>query len=145
MSLEITNLSIGSAGKDILNDMSFSLDAGEIVAILRSNGAGKSELVLGVAGMLPTRSGQVCVDGKDISGKSPDIVRASGVAAVPEGHKVLTQLSVDENLRSAGSLHSAKLQENLFKTYDRFPELAKRNSLGLCQAANNRWLRLVTH
>ena len=128
MSLEITNLSIGSAGKDILNDMSFSLDAGEIVAILRSNGAGKSELVLGVAGMLPTRSGQVCVDGKDISGKSPDIVRASGVAAVPEGHKVLTQLSVDENLRSAGSLHSAKLQENLFKTYDRFPELAERKT-----------------
>ena len=128
MSLEITNLSIASSGKDLLSDVSFSLDAGEIVAILGSNGAGKSELVLGVAGILPTRSGQVRVDGKDICGKSPDIMRAAGVAAVPEGHKVLTRLSVDENLRAAGSLHSTNLEKNLSETYDRFPELAERKS-----------------
>lgn len=128
MSLEINNLSIQAAGRDLLSDVSFSLDAGEIVAVLGSNGAGKSELVLGIAGMLPTREGQVRVDGKDITGKSPDIVRASGVATVPEGHKVLTRLSVDENLRAAGSLRSAKLEENLSKTYSRFPELAERRT-----------------
>lgn len=128
MSLKITGLSIGSAGKDVLQDISFELAAGEIVAILGSNGAGKSELVLGIAGMLPVSAGQVRVDDQDVTGKSPDIVRAAGVAAVPEGHKVLTQLTVDENLRAAGSLHPADLDENLRKTYERFPELAERKS-----------------
>ena len=104
MSLKITGLSVQSAGKDVVSDVSFALEPGKITAILGSNGAGKSELVLGIAGVLPVRAGKVTVGDNDITGKSPDVVRAAGVAAVPEGHKVLTRLTVDENLRAAGSL-----------------------------------------
>ena len=126
MSLEIKGLSVQSAGKDVVADVSFSLDPGKVTAVLGANGAGKSELVLGIAGIMPISAGSVVVGGTDITGKSPDIVRAAGVAAVPEGHKVLTQLSVDENLRAAGSFRWDDLEANLSKTYDRFPELAQR-------------------
>ncbi|MGH1575772.1 ABC transporter ATP-binding protein [Planktotalea sp.] len=126
MSLEIKGLSVQASGKDVVTNVSFSLDPGKVTAILGSNGAGKSELVLGIAGVMPISAGTVLIEGSDITGKSPDIVRSSGVAAVPEGHKVLTQLSVDENLRAAGSLRWADLEENLRKTYERFPELAER-------------------
>lgn len=128
MSLEITGLSVQSAGKDVVSDVSFALEPGKITAILGSNGAGKSELVLGIAGILPVRAGKVTVGGNDITGKSPDVVRAAGVAAVPEGHKVLTRLTVDENLRAAGSLEWQDIETNLRKTYERFPELAERKS-----------------
>ncbi len=128
MSLHIKGLSVRVAGKDVVRGVSFSLDPGKVIAILGSNGAGKSELVLGIAGVMPVSAGSVTVGGTDITGKSPDIVRSNGVAAVPEGHKVLTQLSVDENLRAAGSLRWADLESNLSKTYDRFPELAERKS-----------------
>lgn len=128
MSFEITGLNVQSEGKPILTDISFTLGAGEIVAILGSNGAGKSELVLAIAGVLQVGAGQVVVDGTDITAKSPDIVRAAGVAVVPEGHKVLTQLSVDENLRAAGSLRWQDVEVNLRKTYERFPELAERKT-----------------
>jgi len=128
MSLEITDLSVKSDGKEVVSNITFTVNPGQIIAILGSNGAGKSELVLGIAGMLSTSGGRVTVDGTDITGKSPDIVRVAGVAAVPEGHKVLTQLTVDENLRAAGSLRWSDLEANLLKTYKRFPELAARKS-----------------
>ena len=121
MSLEITDLSVKSDGKEVVSNITFTVNPGQIIAILGSNGAGKSELVLGIAGMLSTSGGRVTVDGTDITGKSPDIVRVAGVAAVPEGHKVLTQLTVDENLRAAGSLRWSDLEANLLKTYKRFP------------------------
>ena len=63
----------------------------------------------------------------DLTGLAPDAVRRAGVAVVPEGHRVLTRLSVDDNLRAAGSLLSAREVETQLKTaYDLFPELAER-------------------
>ena len=128
MSFKVIGLNVQSGGKNILTNISFTLGAGEVITILGSNGAGKSELVLGIAGVLKIGAGQVVVDGTDITAKSPDIVRAAGVAVVPEGHKVLTQLTVDENLRAAGSLRWHDIEANLHKTYERFPELADRKT-----------------
>lgn len=128
MSLEITGLTVYSGGKEVVHDITFSVAPGQITAILGANGAGKSELVLGIAGMLPVGAGQVVAQGVDLTGRAPDAVRAAGVAAVPEGHKVLTKMTVEENLRVAGSLHAATLEDNLIKTYETFPELAERKS-----------------
>ncbi len=128
MSFEVTGLSVQVEGKEVVRDISFCVEPGQILAILGANGAGKSELVLGMAGMLPVSAGQVLSDGQALTGSAPDIIRAAGVAAVPEGHKVLTQLTVDENLRAAGSLRWADVEDNLRKTYERFPELAERKS-----------------
>lgn len=126
MTLEISNLSVALGGKPVVQDVSLSVEPGKIIAILGANGAGKSELVSGIAGILPTVSGKASVNGVNITGKSPDVIRAASVAAVPEGHRVLTNLTVDENLRAAGAVRQSDIENNLASTYAMFPELAER-------------------
>lgn len=128
MTLELSDVSVAISGKTVVQNVGFNARAGEIVAVLGANGAGKSELVLGIAGMLPLSSGRIKIDGKDITGNAPDAIRAAGVAAVPEGHRVLSALSVDENLRAAGAVRPDEIEVNLEATYGRFPELAERKT-----------------
>lgn len=128
MSLEIRELAVQSGGRVIAEGVTLSVEPGQVTAVLGPNGAGKSEVVLAVAGMEPVIAGTISVDGVDLTGKKPDIIRAAGVAAVPEGHAVLDQLSVDDNLRAAGSLVADELEENLASVYDLFPELAERKT-----------------
>ncbi|MCP5085437.1 MAG: ATP-binding cassette domain-containing protein [Rhodobacteraceae bacterium] len=128
MSLELKALSVVDRGRIVARDIDLKVEAGQVTAILGANGAGKSELVLGVAGMLAIGGGTVTADGKDLTAKGPDVIRAAGVAAVPEGHKVLTRLTVDDNLRAAGSLLPHGLDHALADTYALFPELAERKS-----------------
>lgn len=123
MSLVIEELCVVADGRQVVDKVSFSVEPGQVTAILGANGAGKSELVLGVAGVLKVVGGKVSVDGTVITNKAPDVVRAAGVAAVPEGHRVLTDLSVDENLRAAGAIQQMGLNDTLLKTYELFPEL----------------------
>lgn len=128
MTLAINNISVIAEGRIVVKEVSLSVKPGHATAILGANGAGKSELVLSVAGMLQVSSGTIVVDDTDITNKPANVVRASGVAAVPEGHRVLTQLTVDENLRAAGALQKSGLDAQLKDTYQRFPELAERKS-----------------
>ena len=101
--LEIRNLSLSRGGKPVLHDLSLSVGKGQISALLGANGAGKSSLVLGAAGMIPLSSGSVEMEGEDLAGRQADSIRASGLAAVPEGHHVLAGLTVQENLEVAGA------------------------------------------
>ncbi len=125
--LEIKGLSVSANGKTVVNDVSLTVRPGQVTALLGANGAGKSELVLAVAGLLPVTRGAVIVDDIAITGNKPDSIRAAGIAAVPEGHQVLTQLTVNENLAVAGSLSSAAdAASALSDVYAIFPELAER-------------------
>ena len=129
MTLEIANVSIAQDGKTVVHDASVIVEPGTVTAILGANGAGKSELVLGVAGVLPVIKGEVRVGDQKLHGMKPDAIRRAGVAAVPEGHRVLTQLTIDENLRVAGSALSRNdLAATLDETYRLFPELAARKA-----------------
>lgn len=129
MSLAIENLSVSSNGREVVSAVALSVEPGQVTAVLGANGAGKSELVLAVAGMLPITAGTITVDGHAIHGHSPDDVRRAGIAAVPEGHRVLTRLTVDDNLRAAASvLEAGEVKEALAETYSLFPELAERKS-----------------
>lgn len=125
--LEIKGLSVAVDGKTVVDGVSLTVRPGQVTALLGANGAGKSELVLAVAGLLPVARGSVTVDGTPITGAKPDRIRAAGVAAVPEGHQVLTQLTVAENLAVAGSLLSpADADATLAEVFSIFPELAER-------------------
>ena len=125
--LEIKGLSVAVDGKTVVDGVSLTVRPGQVTALLGANGAGKSELVLAVAGLLPVAKGSVTVDGTPITGAKPDRIRAAGVAAVPEGHQVLTQLTVAENLAVAGSLLSpADAEAALADVFSIFPELAER-------------------
>lgn len=127
MSLLIEDLSVRSQNREVVRRVSMAVEPGQVTAVLGANGAGKSELVLAVAGMLPLTQGRITVDGRPIQGCTPDAVRQAGVAAVPEGHRVLTRLSVDDNLRVAGAiLQSSQVEHALHEVYDLFPELAER-------------------
>lgn len=128
MSFDVTGLTVSDGPRKMVEGISFTLDPGTVTAVLGANGAGKSELVLGLAGMLPVTAGAVVADGTDLAGKGPDVIRTAGVAAVPEGHRVFTQLSVDDNLRAAGSGLDGDLDAALADTYAVFPELAERKA-----------------
>ena len=127
MTLSIENLTVLQGARTVVADASLSVAPGKVTAVLGANSAGKSELSLAIGGMMPVAAGGVALDGVDLTGLAPDAVRRAGVAVVPEGHRVLTRLSVDDNLRAAGSLLSAREVEAQLKTaYDLFPELAER-------------------
>ncbi|MGB2200070.1 MAG: ABC transporter ATP-binding protein [Pseudooceanicola atlanticus] len=127
MTLSIENLTVLQGARTVVADASLSVAPGKVTAVLGANSAGKSELSLAIGGMMPVAAGGVALDGVDLTGLAPDPVCRAGVAVVPEGHRVLTRLSVDDNLRAAGSLLSAREVEAQLKTaYDLFPELAER-------------------
>lgn len=126
MTLIVDRITVTSEGRTAVRDLSLSVAPGEAMAIIGANGAGKSELVLGLAGMLPVTAGKVMVEGREITNLTPELIRKSGLAAVPEGHQVLNRLTVDENLRAAGALLGREFEAVLASVYARFPELAER-------------------
>ena len=122
--LFISGLRVVRGGREVIHGVDLEIAPGRITALLGANGAGKSSLVLAVAGALPTQFGVVSIDGEPITGLRPENVRRKGVAAVPEGHHVLTDLTVAENLSVAGyHLQRAKRDAGIEAALETFPEL----------------------
>ena len=125
--LSAIGLSVERSGKAILHGVDVHIAPGKITALLGANGAGKSTLVLAIAGALPVSHGKITLDDKPINGLRPENVRRLGVAAVPEGHRVLSDLTVEENLHVAGTaLSRRQLDEAVERAVDTFPELKPR-------------------
>ncbi len=123
--LEIRNLSVLRGTKTVVDSVSLTVAPGETVALLGPNGAGKSSLVLALAGALPVASGSFGLGGRTLNRLAPHQIRRAGIAAVPEGHQVLTRLSVRENADVAASLHApAERRANAARAFELFPELA---------------------
>jgi branched-chain amino acid transport system ATP-binding protein len=122
--LEVVGLTVQRGPKTVLQDVSLRVPPGQVAALLGANGAGKSSLVLSVAGMLPIVSGQLIANGRDITCARPEVVRTAGVSAVPEGHQVLSRLTVEENLIAAGSsMSNAAARSAITDVLSVFPEL----------------------
>nr|WP_271576877.1 ATP-binding cassette domain-containing protein [Bradyrhizobium sp. CCBAU 11361] len=122
--LRIERLAIARGGKQVVHGVNLEIPPGQVTALLGANGAGKSSLVLAAAGALPVSSGDVLIDEKSIGGLRPEQVRRLGIAAVPEGHHVLSELSVLDNLRVAGHhLPGRKREDGIEAALDTFPEL----------------------
>ena len=127
--IEVEQLTVSRGGRPVVRNASLAIEPGKITALLGPNGAGKSSLVLAMAGALKPDSGQVRIDGRAVTGQRPEMIRAAGVAAVPEGHKVLTQLSVEDNLIAAGSMLSkVDLKKAVADALAVFPELEPRSA-----------------
>jgi branched-chain amino acid transport system ATP-binding protein len=122
--LEVKTLDVSRGGRPVLRQVSLGVEPGRVTALLGANGAGKSTLVLAMAGALRPDAGQVLIDGSDLAGKPPDVIRMAGVSAVPEGHQVLTALTAEENLIAAGSqLSKVELKQAIDYALSVFPEL----------------------
>ena len=117
--LAVEALSVARGAKPVLHEVSLTLESGRILALLGPNGAGKSTLVAALAGLLPATAGRVTLDGTPVTGLAPDRIRRAGIAAVPEGHQVLTRLSVRDNVRVASRAPGA-----FAAACATFPELA---------------------
>lgn len=125
--LSIRNVSVQRAERVVLQDVSLCIKEGEIVGLLGANGAGKSSLVMAIAGDLPVSDGSIDLDGRSLRGLPPEVIRRQGVGVVPEGHPVLEPLSVRDNLRAAGSmLRASELETEITATLQLFPELTAR-------------------
>lgn len=125
--LELKDVTIEGPTRRVIDQVSLTVEPGQIVALLGPNGAGKSELVLGIAGVLPV-TGQILVENADVTGKGVQTIRAQGIAAIPEGHQTLPSLSVIDNLRAAGpELSDAELEASVEDALEIFPELREKS------------------
>jgi len=127
--LVIDGLDVPRGGRPVLHGVSLTVPAGEITTLLGPNGAGKSTLVLKVGGVLPATGGSILIDGTELVGAKPEKVRAAGVAVVPEGRRLLPNLTVEDNLKVATySLPPAQAAAGVERALELFPELEKRFS-----------------
>lgn len=125
--LTVEGLQISRGGRVVVDEVDLTIRPGEVTALLGSNGAGKSSLVLGMAGVLRPLAGSVRLGGRELVGLAPHKVRAAGLAAVPEGHRVLTDLNVFDNLQAAGAMLSrSAADQSVDEALDIFPELRER-------------------
>lgn len=97
--LEVRNLQVNYGGVPAVQDLSFHVAQGEVVALLGPNGAGKSSTLSAIMGLVAKPGGTITLDGRSLVGLSPDRIARQGVALVPEGRHIFGDLTVSENLR----------------------------------------------
>jgi len=113
----------------VLFDIDFSLEPGQITAILGANGAGKTTTLRAICQMVRT-SGNLEFSGQQLVGKATENVVRMGVAHVPDGRGTFTSLSVDDNLKLGAYVRGdrAEVARDIERTYERFPRLAERRN-----------------
>ena len=128
--IRIEHLCVARGGKPVLRDVSLAVPPGRVTALVGRNGAGKSTLVLAVAGLVPPAAGSIALGDVPVAGRPPDAIRRLGIASVLEGQRILSGLTVRDNLRAAGSmLPSDALDGAVEAVLTLFPELRERLSL----------------
>lgn len=125
--LSVDGLTTNYGSIAAVRDVSIHVDAGEIVGLIGPNGAGKSTLLNTAVGLLRPTTGRVTVEGRDVTGSSPDTMLRLGVALVPERRRLFADLTVQENLLVAGITVSAgERQRRLEEVVELFPLLGRR-------------------
>ncbi len=126
--LKVEKLNAGYGAVNILWDICFELNDGEVVAILGSNGAGKTTMVRAITGMVKPTSGSIIFNGEEICKKSSREILDKGIVQVPEGRQLFTDMTVLENLQMGAFNKETKahFQENLATCYKWFPKLEER-------------------
>jgi branched-chain amino acid transport system ATP-binding protein len=125
--LAVRGLTVARAGRAVVRDVSLDIPPGEVTTLLGPNGAGKSSLVLAVGGVLRPLAGQVRLGELDLTRLPPERIRRLGVAVVPEGRRLLPDLTVAENLRIATyTLGREAATSAIHHALGLFPELKSR-------------------
>jgi len=126
--IEIKHLTVAYGSVVALKEADLSVADGEIVTLIGANGAGKSTLLRAISRLIPPRAGQITIDGQDVTHLRPDEVVRLGVAHVPEGRRVLTWQTVQDNLELGAytRLDRARIQQDIERQFATFPRLAER-------------------
>ena len=126
--LKIENLYVNYGGINALRGISLEVQDGEIVTLIGANGAGKSTTLRTITGLVKAASGSVIWNGEEMIGKSIDTIFKSGIAMVPEGRRVFSDLTVLENLQIGAYLRKDKeeIDKDIEWVYSLFPRLKER-------------------
>ena len=126
--LEVVDLQAGYNGMAVVHDVSFSVREGEILAILGSNGSGKTTTLRAITGTIKPMGGNIRYKGEDITGMPPFKLVSKGIAMVPEGRMLFGGMTVEDNLLMGAYLNQDKkaIQERLKRVYELFPRVEER-------------------
>ena len=139
--LEIDDIHTFYGNIEALKGVSLSVEEGEIVTLIGSNGAGKSTTLRSISGLTPPRTGSIRFNGEDISRLPPQDIVNRGVVQTPEGRHCFQRMTVRENLDMGAYLRKDDgVREDLDRVYDLFPRLrsARSRRRGRCPAASSR-------
>ncbi|QWC85776.1 ABC transporter ATP-binding protein [Nocardioidaceae bacterium] len=128
-SLHVRDLTVAYGPVRALKGVSLEVPAGQLTAVLGANGAGKTTLLRTISGLVRPASGEITFDGEDVTRTSSERLPGMGLSQVPEGRGVITELTVEENLR-LGALGRRKGADarSLDEIYEQFPILGERRS-----------------
>lgn len=143
LQLEAKNISVYYGQVRALEDVSFSVNSGEIVAMIGPNGAGKSTALKAVFGMVDLKAGgDIFFNGESIRGLRPDEHVIKGIALIPEGRRLFPSMTVIENLEmGAFSGNRGNIKTEMEHILEIFPLLKDKRSQEFSLQANNRCLR----
>lgn len=127
--LEANSITAHYGDFQALFGVDFQIEVGQTVAIIGSNGAGKSTFLRALCGLLPTVGQRISFDGQSIAGCAPDLIHKMGLAMVPEGRRLFPSLSVEENLQ-IGAAGGRTGPWGLSEVYDLFPDLKDKRENG---------------
>jgi branched-chain amino acid transport system ATP-binding protein len=121
--LELVDLDVRYGGVTAVRGISIRVEPGEIVGLIGPNGAGKSTTLHAIMGLVPASGGDIRLSGASIRGRAPEVVARSGIALVPEGRRIFSELTVEENLRLglAGRRQKEGGAEDIETVYSLFP------------------------
>jgi len=131
MLLEVEEFSVRYGRVHAVRGVSLAVGEGEVVAVLGANGAGKSSLLKGILGLVPSDAGRIQWNQTNLSSRAPRERLAAGIALVPEGRRIVMGLSVEENLLMGAYLRTdaAAVRAEIDALYQRFPNLGARRHL----------------
>jgi len=127
--LEVRGLSASYGAVQALRDVTFTAPRAEVTAVLGANGAGKTTLLRTITGLVRAQRGSASYDGRELTRTSPELLPSLCVAHVPEGRGVITELTVEENLRLGGLGRGRRTRAgDLDRIYELFPAVADRRA-----------------
>jgi branched-chain amino acid transport system ATP-binding protein len=130
--LTVNNLSVSYDSVQAVSGISFTAERGKITTVIGANGAGKTTLLRTISGLIAPKSGTISWAGKEIQGQRPENIVRAGIAQAPEGHAVIAELSVEENIRMGALFrlrkHKSDVHAAIAESYALFPRLEERKS-----------------
>lgn len=125
--LQIRDINVFYGAIQALENVTIDVNPGEIVAIIGSNGAGKSTLLRTISGLLRPRTGSINFKGKDLTDERPDQIVQLGISHSPEGRRIFTNMSVQENLKLGAYIRKdGDVNKDMEDVLNRFPRLRER-------------------
>ena len=126
--LEVNDLNVYYGGIHAIKNISFEIKKGEIVSLIGANGAGKTSTLHAISGLIPIKAGEISLNGMNVTNIEAHKLVTQGMAHVPEGRRIFTELTVLENLEMGAYTRNdySQIKEDMEEMFKLFPRLAER-------------------